>query len=322
VYQGDAYDRISDLPRSSVDCVITSPPYWGLRGYGLKHDDQVLSKWRLLVSKRPTMAASVGVVASGGLGSAIPRYAWYRDHGGQLGAEPYPDWYVAHLVEIFNKVTPVLADDGNLWVNLGDTYFARWSSVREGRQGLDNRDRTRRRTPSGGWLVDKQLIMIPARFAIAMQAQGWILRNDLIWSKPNPIPRPERDRLRLTHEHFFHFVRKPKSGRATYHYDLSFVEEGARDVVVVPSERNPDRHTATFPTQLVKPRIESSCPPGGLILDPFCGTGTSLEVAIDCGRRAIGFEKSKSFAAGARRRLRDAEARAPAPMVLLRPERS
>jgi DNA modification methylase len=162
---------------------------------------------------------------------------------------------------------------------------------------------------------------VPARFAVAMQASEWVLRNDLIWSKPNPIPRPERDRLRLTHEHFFHFVKRPRKGRASYHYDLTAVEAGARDVVVVASERGLERHSATFPAALIKPRIESSCPPGGLMLDPFCGTGTALQVAVESGRRAIGFEKSKTFAAGARRRLQDAESRQPTPMILLRPKR-
>src|SRR5439155_6847976 len=139
-----------------------------------------------------------------------------------------------------------------------------------GRQGLDDSERLRRRTPSGGYRHDKQLLLIPARFAIAMQDAGWILRNDLIWSKPHVAPRPEKDRLRLAHEHFFHFVKRAKVGRPKYFYDISHVEEGARDVVTVNVRSGLNGHTATFPEDLISPRILSSCPSGGTVLDPFC----------------------------------------------------
>src|SRR5690606_12188196 len=110
--------------------------------------------------------------------------------------------------------------------------FGRWSSIRdEGRQGLGGGERLRRVTPSGGFLHDKQLLLIPARFAIAMQERGWILRNDLIWHKPHMPPRPEKDRLRLSHEHLFHFVKRQTGGRPAYYYDLDEVEAGALDVV-------------------------------------------------------------------------------------------
>ena len=103
-------------------------------------------------------------------------------------------------------------------VNIGDTYFARWASIRdEGRQGLGNNGRVRRRTPMGRYLQEKQLLLIPSRFAIAMENERWILRNDVIWFKPNVPPRPEKDRLRLAHEHFFHFVKRArrKGGQST-----------------------------------------------------------------------------------------------------------
>src|SRR5438093_11085492 len=176
-----------------------------------------------------------------------------------------------------------------MWINVGDTYFARWSSIRQkGRQGLGNNPRERRRTPMGGFRQEKQLLLIPARFAIAMQDHRWILRNDLIWYKPNVPPRPEVDRLRLAHEHFFHFVKRPKEGRAKYYYDLKHVEPGATDVLICHVRAGQDQHSATFPPQLIRPRILSSSPLGGLVLDPFCGTGRALAVALDAGRRAIG----------------------------------
>lgn len=281
VVTGDAYDLAEGLAPGSVQLILTSPPYWGLRTYRREHNPEILREW-----------AQPGT----------PPYAWYRDHGGVLGLEPTPEWYVDHLAEIFARLQPALDPRGSAWVNLGDTYFARWSSIRpEGRQGLGGTPRERRRTPMGGYRQEKQLLLVPARFAIAMQDRRWILRNDLIWHKPNVPPRPEKDRLRLAHEHFFHFVRRPVSGRPAYWYDLAAVEDGARDVVTVPARPGSDGHSATFPAELVRPRIESSCPPGGLVLDPFCGTGRTLALAVASGRRALGFELDPAYAAVASR---------------------
>ncbi|MBT3163540.1 site-specific DNA-methyltransferase [Streptomyces sp. Vc74B-19] len=280
VWQGDAYDLAGKLPEDSVDLVLTSPPYWGLRTYGMDHNEEILKEWK----------------EEGNSNSIPPSYEWYRAHGGLLGMEPLPEWFVFHLVEIFEKIRPALKAGGSMWINLGDTYFARWSSIRmDGRQGLGDNPRMRRKTPMGGYRQEKQLLMIPARFAIAMQDLRWILRNDLIWSKPNVPPRPEQDRLRLSHEHFFHFVKKPTLGRPKYHYDISQVEPETRDVVTVNVKSGSDGHSATFPEELIRPRILSSCPPGGVVLDPFCGTGRSLTVAHEAGRRAIGFEITDHF---------------------------
>ena len=284
VLAGDAFDLINHIDAGTIDLVLTSPPFWGLRSYGLEHRDDVLAQWQ----------------QAGHDPERPPPYDWYRDAGGVLGLEPYPHWYVAHLVEFFARARSKLKQSGSLWVNVGDTYFARWSSIRDnGRQGI-NEQRTRRRTPSGGYLRDKQLLLVPARFAIAMQEAGWILRNDLIWSKPNVMPRPESDRLRLSHEHWFHFVLRNPRGRPQYFYDLEGCEDGARDVVTIFTSAGDGHHTATFPPTLVRPRIVSSCPPDGLMLDPFCGSGRALVEALETGRRAVGFELSESFAQLAR----------------------
>jgi DNA modification methylase len=283
VEEGDAFDLIPKLAPDSVDLVITSPPYWGLRTYQMNHDWSIADAWR-----SPT----------------VPDYAWYRDHGGALGLEPFPEWYLAHVAEILDLVKGCLKQEGSIWVNLGDTYFARWASIREeGRQGLAGAKRARRRTPMGGFRQEKQLLLIPSRFAIAFQDKRWILRNDLIWHKPNVPPRPESDRLRLAHEHFFHFVRRAKVGRPKYHYDLDEVEPGGNDVVTCTVRAGREGHTATFPEALIAPRIRSSCPPGGTVLDPFCGTGSALAAAVASGRSAIGFDASPSFAQAARERL-------------------
>lgn len=279
---GDAYDLLPLLPPASVDLIITSPPYWGQRSYGQDHNWTIIDEWRQL----------------GNADNKVPPYSWYRSHGGLLGLEPVPDWYVSHLVEIFEKAKPCLKSRGSLWVNLGDTFFARWSSIRDqGRQGLGNNDRERRRTPMGGYRQEKQLLLVPARFAIAMQDRRWILRNDLIWHKPNIPPRPERDRLRLAHEHFFHFVKRPKEGRAKYYYDLSCAEPEMNDVVSYNVRAGENGHSATFSEELVAPRIASSCPVHGTVLDPFCGTGRALSAAVKLDRRVIGFDIVEDFLA-------------------------
>jgi site-specific DNA-methyltransferase (cytosine-N4-specific) len=273
---------------ASVDLLLTSPPYWGQRTYGLEHNWSILNEWRRIISND----------------TEIPTYDWYRQHGGVLGLEPLPEWYVEHLTEILGKARRCLKPHGNIWVNLGDTYFARWSSMRErGRQGLGNNPRGRRRTPMGEYRQEKQLLMIPARFAIRMQEDKWILRNDLIWYKPNVPPRPEKDRLRLAHEHFFHFVRRPKLGRAKYYYDKRYVEPHGNDVVTYHVRPGENGHTATFPEELIRPRILSSCPESGIVLDPFCGSGRTLCVAVREGRRAIGMELVPEFARAAREAL-------------------
>ncbi len=234
----------------------------------------------------------------------LPTYKWYRDHGGLLGLEPLPEWYVANMTSILNSCQRVLKPTGSLWLNLGDTYFARWSSIRpKGRQGLNGDDRQRRKTPMGGFRQEKQLLLIPARVAISMQENRWILRNDLIWYKPNVPPRPFDDRLGLTHEHFFHFVKRPKEGRAKYYYCLDEAGTHAHDVQKVNVVPGRDEHSASFPAKLIEPRICSSCPPDGVVVDPFVGVGTALEVALATGRRGVGFDINKRFLSVARRRL-------------------
>jgi site-specific DNA-methyltransferase (cytosine-N4-specific) len=278
-HQGDAFDLIKRIPDDSLDLIITSPPYWGQRSYGLKHNWSVLKEWK-----------------NGNGVQTPPTYAWYREHGAILGLEPIPDWYVSNLVEFFTLAKAKLKDSGSLWVNIGDTYFARWASIRdEGRQGLGNNPRIRRKTPMGGYLQEKQMLLIPSRLAIAMEEKRWILRNDLIWFKPNIPPRPEKDRLRLSHEHFFHFVKRPSEGRAKYYYDLAAVEKGELDVIKCNVRPGKNGHSATFPEGLIGPRILSSSPAGGTVLDPFCGTGSAVECAFRLGRNAIGFELVSRF---------------------------
>lgn len=285
---GDSHDLIQALPSESIDLIITSPPYWGLRDYEAEHNWDILDEWE-----------------GGKLATTVPSYEWYREHGGLLGLEPLPEWYISNVTEVLNLCQRVLKLSGSLWLNLGDTYFARWSSIRQkGRQGLNGDDRLRRKTPMGGYRQEKQLLLIPARVAIALQEKRWILRNDMIWYKPNVPPRPFDDRLGLTHEHFFHFVKRPKEGRPKYYYDLSEAgtSHDVQKVNVVPGKY---KHSASFPPRLIEPRIRSSCPLDGIVLDPFAGVGTALEVALEAGRRVIGFEINRRFLSMANHRLQN-----------------
>lgn len=283
VLHGDAFDLLGSIAPRTVDLVITRP-YWGMRTYGLPHDEGTGVRWR----------------ATGGSDEPGPDYAWYRAAGGVLGMEPIPGWFVRHLVEIFEQMIPTLKPTASVWVNLGDTYFSRGSGIREqGRRGLAGPLRRRRYAPTGGFRHEKQLLLVPAKFAISMQDAGWILRNDMIWAKPNPTPDGAHDRLTLSHEHLFHFVRRTPGRRPTYYYDRTRAEPSARDVVEVAVSPGVNGHTATFPADLIRPRILSSSPPDGVVLDPFCGTGRALELAVEAGRRAIGIELSPAFFDGA-----------------------
>ena len=276
----DAFDAIDCLPTQSVDLVLTSPPYWGLRTYGFKHNWDIGKRWQ----------------KEGHTLDETPAFDWYRLNGGILGLEPTPEWFVAHLADILHKFWRVLKPSGSMWINLGDTYFARWASIRdEGRQGLAGDKRIRRKTPMGGFRQEKNLLLVPSRFAIELQNRRWILRNDLIWFKPNIPPRADGDRLRLAHEHFFHFVKRPKEGRARYFYDSSKVEAGGLDVVTVNVRPGEDGHSATFPRELIAPRIESSCPVGGVVVDPFAGTGRTIQEAVRLNRRGVAIELATKY---------------------------
>ena len=253
IYKGDAVEVLSTLEENSVDCIVTSPPYYGQRDYG--NDDQ-------------------------------------------LGLEAHPQCYIDKLVAVFQQVKRVLKPGGNLWVNIGDTY---WSG--KGRaQGIDNKQRNRRfdrpqdKAGERPWCTPKQLLLIPHRFAIAMQEDGWIVRNDNVWYKPTPTPDPVKDRCALVHEYVFHFVMQRK-----YYFDTTAVaipSHGRRPTKTPPSvwtiPTTPSRklHKAVFPEQLVSLPLRATCPPDGVFLDPFCGSATALAAALSQDRaiKVIGID--------------------------------
>ncbi len=261
LYKGDAAEVLASLAPASVDCIITSPPYYGQRDYGVE---------------------------------------------GQIGLEGDPREYVDKLVAVFHHARRVLKPSGSLWVNIGDTY---WSG--KGRpHGPDAKQKARRfdrpqdKAGKRPLCRPKQLLLVPHRFAIAMQDAGWLVRNDNVWRKPRPTPDPVRDRCASRHEYVFHFVL-----RRRYYYDYEAVAipstgktalqapPSVWEVATIPSSK---RHTAVFPAQLVMLPIRATCPPAGVVLDPFCGSGTALAVARAHGRQAVGIDVSESALGEAR----------------------
>lgn len=255
LYQGNAATVLDSLPTSSVDCIVTSPPYYGQRDYGVD---------------------------------------------GQIGLEADPQAYIDRLISVFFAAKRVLKPSGSLWVNLGDTY---WSG--KGRpQGPDLKQRHRRflrpqdSTGPRPLCVPKQLLLIPHRFAIAMQQTGWIVRNDNVWHKANPTPDPVRDRSASAHEYMFHFVKT-----AHYYYNHAAVavpSNGERatkapsSVWTIHSAPTFKKHIATFPEQLVRIPVLATLPAHGVLLDPFCGSATALTYALQHipGCQAIGIDIS------------------------------
>jgi DNA modification methylase len=311
IRQGDCREVLRKLEAESVQCVVTSPPYWGLRDYGVDS---------------------------------------------QLGLEPTPELYVEHLVEIFREVRRVLRSDGTVWLNLGDSYCSVGSS---GPQGVDGQMANRtvvkaraqvrdskaasgmgapQRPPSIVGIKPKDLIGIPWRVAFALQADGWWLRSDIVWSKPNPMPESVTDRPTRSHEYVFLLSRS-----ARYYYDADAIAEPAlnaglvistkgndgmdqgydghrtrdgfrrgvtvghtrnkRSVWHIATEPYPEAHFATYPTKLVEPCILAGSATGDLVLDPFCGSGTTGVVALRHGRRFIGIDLNPEYCELARQRI-------------------
>jgi DNA modification methylase len=307
LFHGDA--RELPLADASVQCVVTSPPYWGLRDYGLGSET--------------------------------------------LGLEPTPELYVEHLVEIFREVRRVLRADGTCWVNLGDSYasdvkgsggishsplFHATAETGRSANGQVAAQRYAPRRVDHG-LKPKDLVGIPWRVAFALQADGWWLRSDIIWAKPNPMPESITDRPTKSHEYLFLLTKA-----ARYYYDGEAIKEPAtmtpqrrwngdgirgeipgqpmhngsrglrdeptmdradrnrRSVWTIATEPYPEAHFATFPEKLVEPCILAGTQPGDRVLDPFAGSGTTVAVAERLGRVGIGVELKPAYLTLARQR--------------------
>jgi len=260
-----------------------------------------------------------------------PPYYGLRDYGheGQIGLEETPEQYISAMVEVFRCVWDVLEDDGTLWLNIGDSYAGNNSRAsNNGRAGFGNaREKVVNRTGEG--LKTKDLIGIPWMLAFALRADGWYLRQDIIWHKPNPIPESVQDRCTKSHEYIFllsksqkyHFdhiaIKEPLKGEPElrdknaegYQADYAkgdrfsqgervFGADGMankRSVWSVPVKPYTGAHFAVFPSELIEPCILAGAPLGGIVLDPFMGSGTTAQVAQDLGRQYIGCELNPAY---------------------------
>lgn len=306
VLLGDCIESLKTLDDESINCCVTSPPYWGLRDYG---------------------------------------------ETDQLGLEETPKEYVANMVKVFSEVKRVLTKDGTLWLNLGDSYAAQRGGTHQPAESLAggkggktesgdrvNRDRHDGYNPSRNankiGLKHKDLVGIPWRVAFALQADGWYLRQDIIWHKPNPMPESVTDRCTKSHEYIFLLSKSSK-----YYYDHDAIKEKAtrtsstkprnfgslkqegtgrngigrdfidtgtrnkRSVWTVNTKPYKEAHFATFPKKLIRPCIQAGCPKGGVVLDPFGGSGTTAEVANGLGRDAILCELNPEYCELIKKRL-------------------
>jgi site-specific DNA-methyltransferase (cytosine-N4-specific) len=241
-----------------------------------------------------------------------PPYWGLRDYGhhDQIGLEPTPEAYVETMVAVFRAVRRVLADDGTLWLNLGDSYA---TSGGAGTQGASGQRADRRYTAEGAsakgvppGLKPKDLVGIPWRVAFALQADGWWLRSDIVWHKSNPMPESVTDRPTKAHEFVFLLSKSER-----YYYDAEAIKEpvsglvtdrNRRDVWTVPSQPYAGAHFATMPEALVTPCILAGSAPGDAVLDPFLGSGTVGQVAERLGRRWAGCELNPEYEALAKAR--------------------
>lgn len=259
ILQGDSLQLLRRLPVSCVQCIVTSPPYWGLRDYNID---------------------------------------------GQIGLEGNLTQYVNRLVAVFNETRRVLKDDGVLWLNIGDGY----TSGNRGWRAPDKKNPARAMnvrpdTPEG--LKPKDLLGVPWRLAFALQQDGWYLRCDIVWNKPNAMPESVKDRPTRSHEYVFMLT---KSEKYFYDYEAAMEQNGSksrnrRTVWDINTQPFPDAHFATFPPDLVRPCILAASRQGDFVLDPFFGSGTVGVVCQELRRDFIGIELHPDYVSLADRRL-------------------
>lgn len=312
ILEGDCRQQLAEVPAGSIHTCVTSPPYFGLRDYGT-------GSWEGGDEACDHTAQLPGPACANCGARRVDR---------QLGLEPTPQQFVATLVEIFREVRRALRDDGTVWLNLGDSYAGSWGAQsRDGApagkgtprgdghaggapeiEGLSRtqiaahpKGQTRTGSiPRGADYKQKDLLGIPWMVAFALRADGWYLRSDIIWAKPNPMPESVTDRPTKAHEYVFLL-----SKRRRYFLDFDVIAGRRRSVWTVATQRHQGAHFATFPTKLIEPCILAGAPEGGVVLDPFAGAGTTGLVALRHNRSFVGVELNPAYVRLARQRIID-----------------
>ena len=350
---GDCLDVLKTLPDESVDCCVTSPPYYGLRDYGTGTwvgGDPNCPHFRTSHFSAKNKTGHKNLLEMKGVADSIykkvcPLCGAVREDK-QIGLEETPEMYIEKLTAVFHEVKRVLKDDGTLWLNIGDSYwgsgsrgfdftdkFTDASEIQKGSKGttdLSNIPKLVGNTDTG--LKNKDLVGIPWMLAFALRGDGWYLRQDIIWHKPNPMPESGKDRCTKSHEYIFLLSKKPH-----YYFDYESIQEDAihkddrraglghidyegkrtkeavkehllpksfvqivdkrnkRDVWSVTVKSVREAHFATFPEELITPCILAGCPTGGTVLDPFFGSGTTGRVATKYNREYIGIELNPEY---------------------------
>jgi DNA modification methylase len=337
IKQGDCLDVLKTLPSESVNCCITSPPYYGLRDYGTAiyeggniDCEHSISGWSDNLKPDCDRPERDGTKRQFCLKCGAKRI------DDQIGLEESPEIYVEKMVAVFREVKRILRDDGTVWLNLGDSYCGSGGAGNQFGQ-LDSGLKKYKQagTPKEIGLKPKDLIGIPWRVAFALQADGWYLRQDIIWHKPNPMPESVTDRCTKAHEYLFLLSKSERyyfDNEAIKEPSVKFENEGRRprtqpnglradeakseggfqfqgrqrnrrSVWTVATKPYSGAHFATFPKELIEPCVLAGCPKDGTILDPFGGSGTTAEVAIENGRNALLIELNPEYIELAKTRI-------------------
>lgn len=351
---GDNRETLKNLESGSVQCVVTSPPYWGLRDYGTSKwhggvDDcdhiQDESKTKTFGNQefnenRPSREATK---TKGYYFETECLICGAIREDNQIGLEPTPIEYVEELCQVFDEVWRVLADDGTLWLNLGDTYVGTGSKgdLKDPKYAEVRNAQSVALNGKVAGLKSKDMVGIPWRVAFALQERGWYLRQDIIWAKPNPMPESVTDRCVKSHEYIFLLTKSAK-----YYFNHESIKEpvvtatggqgirfggnkygdsddpkhstksvnvfegsetrNKRDVWTVPTKGYAEAHFATYPPELIKPCILAGSREGDLVLDPFSGSGTTGEVALKLDRNYVGTELNPEYAKLSEKRIYNA----------------
>ena len=342
ILHGDVLDKLQEIESDSVQCVVTSPPYWGLRDYGTATWEGGDESCNHVRDNKISDTCDTGhkKMAEIGVGDAI-----YKDKckkcgakriDNQLGLEKTPEEYVGNMVKVFREVKRVLKKDGTCWLNLGDSYAHSLRQSGEKHAGsLANASKGQIKNgfaPNLSGLPEKNLVGIPWRVAFALQADGWWLRQDIIWHKPNPMPESVTDRCTKSHEYIFLLTKsakyyfdneaireeskphildrkdgmmsapkmgidRPKNGATDMNTKFYDELKGAnkRSVWTINTQPYKEAHFAVFPPKIPELCIKAGTKEGDTVLDPFFGSGTTGWVAQRLGRKWIGIELNAEY---------------------------